>query len=73
MNRLRTWILFGLIALGIVAVRMLPDLQIGIDAIFSGYGVIAFILVMVLLVIFRPLQGNSGKRRSEDDHMPWWY
>jgi hypothetical protein len=74
MNRLRTWIFFGLLALGIVAVRMLPDLQIGLSTIFSGYGVIAFILVMVLLlVIFRTLQGSNKGRGSEHDGTPWWY
>lgn len=74
MRRFRTWIFFGLIALGIVAVRMLPDLQISLSAIFSGYGVFAFILVMVLLVvIYRTLQGHGDKGRSEYDDTPWWY
>jgi hypothetical protein len=71
---MRTWIFFGLLALGLVAVRFLPDIQIGLDAIFSGYGVIAFILVMVLMVlIYRTLLGNDKGRGSEHDRTPWWY
>lgn len=74
MKSLRLWIFFGLLALGIVAVRVLPGVQIGLETIFSGYGIFAFALVMVLLVvIYRTLQGNHTGRRSDSDHTPWWY
>ncbi len=74
MKHFRVWLFFTLVALGIVAIRLLPDLQIGLQAIFSGYGVFAFILVVVLLVvIYRNLQGHGGKREPESDHTPWWY
>ena len=74
MKSIRVWIFFGLLVLGIIAVRLLPDVQIGLAAIFSGYGVFAFILIMVLLfVIYRNLQSGKGKRESESDHSPWWY
>ena len=74
MKNFRVWIFFALLALGIVAIRLLPDLQIGLQAIFSGYGVVAFVLVMVLLVvIYRNLQGHTGKRQSDSEHTPWWY
>jgi hypothetical protein len=73
MKNIRVWFFFMLLALGIVAVRLLPDLQIGLQDILSGYGVIAFILVMVLLVvIYRTLQGHSPRHDPENDH-PWWY
>ena len=73
MKNVRVWIFFGLLALGLVAIRLLPNLQIGLQAIFSGYGVIAFGLVMVLLfVIYRNLQGR-GKYEDENEHTPWWY
>lgn len=73
MKNVRVWIFFGLLALGLVAVRLLPNLQIGLQAIFSGYGVFAFVLVMVLLfVIYRNLQGRS-KHQGENEHTPWWY
>jgi tellurite resistance protein TehA-like permease len=74
MKNFRVWIFFALLALGIVAIRLLPDLQIGLQAIFSGYGVVAFVLVIVLLVvIYRNLQGRTGKRQPDRDHTPWWY
>jgi hypothetical protein len=72
MRHLRVWVFFALLALGILAVRLLPQVQIGLEAIFSGYGIIAFILIMVMLaVIYRTLQGPGDKRKS--DHTPWWY
>ena len=68
MRHFRVWIFFALLGLGILAARFLPQVHIGLEAIFSGYGIIAFILIMVMLVvIYRTLQGHNGKRESERD------
>ncbi|MBZ0289323.1 MAG: hypothetical protein K8I30_17010 [Anaerolineae bacterium] len=66
MRHWRLWVFFALLALGILAIGYLSQAQISLGAIFSGYGIIAFILVMVLLaVIFRTLQGHDGRRDSQ--------
>jgi len=74
MKHFRVWLFFALVALGIVAIRLSPNLQMGLQAIFSGYGTLALIVVMVLLtVIYRNLRGDGGKHDPENDHTPWWY
>ena len=74
MKHFRVWLFFALVALVIVVVRLSPDLQTRLQTLFSGYGLLAFILVMVLLtLIYRKLQRNGGKHESESEHMPWWY
>jgi hypothetical protein len=74
MRHFRVWLFFALMALGIVAIRLSHNLQRGLGAIFSGYGMLALIVVTVLLtVIYRNLQRSGGKRDPESDHTPWWY
>jgi len=74
MKHFRVWLFFALVALGIVAIRLSPNLQMGLQAIFSGYGTLALIVVMVLLtVIYRNLREDGGKHDPENDHTPWWY
>lgn len=74
MKNIRVWIVFLFIALGIVAIRLSPQTQDGLHAFVSGYGLFAFILVLVLLsVIYRSFRGHNDKHASEIDDTPWWY
>ena len=74
MKNFRVWLFFALMSLGIVAIRLSPNLQMKVQAFFSGYGMLGLIVVMVLLtVIYHKLQKNGGKSDPESDHTPWWY
>jgi hypothetical protein len=74
MKNIRVWILFLFIAMGIVAMRLSPQTQDGLRSFVSGYGLFAFVLVLILLsVIYRTFRGPDDKHASESEDTPWWY
>lgn len=73
MNSVRAWVFYVLVVFGIMVVRLSPDLRAGLQSLVSGYGLLALIVFTVLLVvIFRALQGRGDKHNPES-HTPWWY
>ena len=74
MKHIRVWILFLFIAMGIVAMRLSPPTQDGVQSFLSGYGLFAFVLMLILVsLIFRTFRGTEGKHRSDSEDTPWWY
>lgn len=74
MKNIRVWVLFLFIAIGIVAIRLSPQTQDGVQSFLSGYGLFAFVLMLILVSLtFRTFRGTAGKHRSDSEDTPWWY